>query len=146
MKTDGSRETLGGIEGLPLQLMIIIIVATMGTAILVGWMGDIEAPKSIGDVTLTPEAVRADGNVIESIVITVTDGEGEALEGAAVFLTNMGVSENGERPFKLTDSSGTVTFTNLTIKPNGGKYGFIQVNVEKSGYTNYTNEQITVIL
>lgn len=36
---------MGGIEGLPLQLMIIILVATMGTAIIVGWMGSIETPN-----------------------------------------------------------------------------------------------------
>ena len=40
----------GGIEGLPLQLMIIIMVATLGTAIIIGWMGNIEEPDSISRV------------------------------------------------------------------------------------------------
>ena len=43
MQLRNGKEDSGGIEGLPLQLMIIILVATMGAAILVGWMGNIEA-------------------------------------------------------------------------------------------------------
>ena len=42
----------GGIEGLPLQLMIIIMVATLGTAIIIGWMGNIEEPHSISRVVI----------------------------------------------------------------------------------------------
>lgn len=34
----------GGIEGLPLQLMILILIATLATAIIIGWMGNIEEP------------------------------------------------------------------------------------------------------
>ena len=49
----------GGIEGLPLQLMILILIATLATAIIIGWMGNISTPESIGDVTLDKSDVSA---------------------------------------------------------------------------------------
>lgn len=55
---------MGGIEGLPLQLMIIILVATMGTAIIVGWMGSIETPQSIGSVDFGDNVTAEDGTTI----------------------------------------------------------------------------------
>ena len=34
----------GGIEGLPLQLLIIIVIASLGLAMMVGWMNNIDEP------------------------------------------------------------------------------------------------------
>ncbi|HPR98555.1 MAG TPA: hypothetical protein PLC39_04585, partial [Methanomassiliicoccales archaeon] len=57
----GDRD--GGIEGLPLQLMIMVIVAGLGTAILVGWMGGLSAPEAIASVNGSPtEILLSDGD------------------------------------------------------------------------------------
>jgi len=57
----GDRD--GGIEGLPLQLMIMVIVAGLGTAVLVGWMGGLTAPEAISSVNCSPnEILLSDGD------------------------------------------------------------------------------------
>ena len=56
-----------------MQLMIIILVATMGTAILLGWMGSIETPKSIGDVTAELNAVKAEAAEVDASTATADD-------------------------------------------------------------------------
>lgn len=66
LRKDIRKNKKGGIEGLPLQLMIIILVATLGTAIIVGWMGNIETPTSIGDVTVDSGEISLSGEVSSS--------------------------------------------------------------------------------
>src|SRR5215469_16865285 len=94
----------GSIEGLPLQLMIIIIIATMGTAILVGWMGSIETPKHIGKVEVVSGDIILDGNRTSEgfLEIYVTDQNGNPLSGATVVLSGLGV----------TDKNGKTAYTN----------------------------------
>lgn len=73
----------GGIEGLPLELMIIVIVATLGTAILVGWMGDVEEPKSIGNVSAEPgylDITNATSAATFNLTISVTDNDGAPIK------------------------------------------------------------------
>ena len=55
----------GSVEGLPLQFMIMMIVAVAAVGILSGWMAGIETPRSIGDVeVLSAEGLAdPDGNI-----------------------------------------------------------------------------------
>ena len=138
----------GGIEGLPLQLMIIILVATMGTAILLGWMGSIETPKSIGDVTALNEPVIADSsNTIKGVEILVTDQDGNPLEGATVVLTGYGVTDLfNQTAFKTTGSDGVASFGDLKITPQNSKTCYITINVSKSGYGEDSSNKLAVIV
>lgn len=152
MKLRNGTETSGGIEGLPLQLMIIILVATMGAAILVGWMGSIETPSAIGDVQIDPDTVEAtDGTIGDSITITVTDQDGNLLEGATVVLEGLNVRMTGEdgtasTAYLETDANGKVTFSGLTVnRSSSSTVGFIDVLVTKSGYSESAEHRITVI-
>ena len=152
MQLRNGKEESGGIEGLPLQLMIIILVATMGAAILVGWMGNIEAPHSIGDVDVDPDSVEAgaDGSIVEAVTITVTDQDGNLLEGATVVLEGLNVRISGddgyETAYLVTDSEGKVTFENLNVRQSGSaSVGFIDVLVTKSGYGESSDCRITVV-
>ncbi len=147
MKLDNRNRNSGGIEGLPLQLMIMIIVATMGTAIIVGWMGDLQTPQSIGDVDVDPGQIVSDGSTLGDITITVTDQDGTYLEGATVYLNGLNIRMNGEKAFGTTDANGSVTFSGLTIDPvGGGGAKFIDVLVSKSGYGEHNSAQIIVII
>lgn len=145
-----SSDRRGGIEGLPLQLMIIILVATMGTAIIVGWMGSIETPHSIGNVTVDPLNVVADGNELPDITVTVRDQDGEYLEGATVLLQGMNVQsvtdEGSGRAYAVTDEYGKATFTGLTIDPSSSDYGYLTVTVSMPGYGEDSTTRIMVIL
>lgn len=137
---------MGGIEGLPLQLMIIILVATMGTAIIVGWMGSIETPQSIGAVDFGDNVTAEDGT-IPSFTVTVYDQDGNRLSGATVLLDGLNVKKDGKTAYAITDKDGIATFSDLTIDPAGSsRVGYLYVNVEKPGYTAGTENRVMVIL
>src|SRR3989442_15856714 len=58
------RNEGGGIEGMPLQLMIMVIVAGLTLAVVLGWILSIQAPAVIKSVTTSPSTVYL-GNVPE---------------------------------------------------------------------------------
>ncbi|MDR1691148.1 MAG: carboxypeptidase-like regulatory domain-containing protein [Candidatus Methanoplasma sp.] len=138
----------GSIEGLPLQLMIMIIIATMGTAILVGWMGDIESPKHIGAVEVVSGDVILDGNSTSDgiIEVFVSDQDGNPISGATVVLSGLGVTDkNGKTAYMTTDGSGCAKFDGLRITLRGSDIGFITVNVSMSEYGENNNTRVAVI-
>lgn len=138
----------GGIEGLPLQLMIVILVATMGTAILMGWMGNISEPNSIGTVDVVSGDIILEGNRTETghAEIFVTDQKGNPLFGATVILTGLGVlGSDGKTAHGTTDASGHVVFDNLRITLRGSTHGFITVSVSMSDYGENNSTRIAVI-
>lgn len=128
-----SNDNSGGIEGLPLQLMIMILVATMGTAIIIGWMGSIETPHAIGDVDVDPEKVDSvDGSF--GFTVYVEDQDGNPLEGATVMITNTSVTDgSGRTPLETTGSDGKATFSGLTMERHGS-VEFIDISISKPGY------------
>lgn len=130
-----------------MQLMIVILVATMCTAIIVGWMGSIETPHSIGKLVYD-DPVEAEGNTIGDIEITVLDNEGNLLEGATVVLGgSLNVKMDGGTAYAVTDSNGVASFTGLTISYYGSaSTGVISIDVTKAGYTYAGNYEILVIL
>lgn len=150
MRMDNRNRNMGGIEGLPLQLMIIMMVAAMGTGILVGWMGTIETPHSIGDIVVEPNdsiVVDDDGRTLPGFTVVVTDQDGNYLDDATVVLEGLNVTDDGKTPYSVTGPDGRATFDGLTINPYGSSpVGFIDVIVTKTGYTNEGEVRITVIL
>ena len=143
--------------------MIVIMVATLGTAIIIGWMGNIEEPHSIskvevdsGDIDLTGvnssysgnSTVRGAGNVYtsnEDVVISVYDQSGNPLADATVVLSGLGVSDsNSKTPHGTTNEDGTIVFSNLKVRMTG-HVGYIDVMVSKSGYGENSSCRITVI-
>lgn len=137
------KDRSGGIEGLPLQLMIIILVATMGTAIILGWMSSIDTPKSIGDVVVESSVESDDGL---DVVILVIDQDGNPLEGADVILTGLGVTDASGRTAHLqTGSDGKASFDGLRFVSGTDPFGFITVNVSKSGYGEDNTARVLVV-
>jgi hypothetical protein len=154
MRTRFKRDRCGGIEGLPLQLMIMVLIAGIGSAVLLGWMGNLNAPQSIGSVTSSPmELVAHDGNgdgIFEArnvdVTITVADAKGDLVTGATVVLDGCNIGRlDGTRPYGTTDSNGRITLNNLQMTMNGKAVGFITVTVTKSGYGTDTSLSIPVI-
>ncbi|MDN5358036.1 MAG: hypothetical protein AB7D42_00190 [Candidatus Methanomethylophilaceae archaeon] len=151
MKSNGHRisnDRRGGIEGLPLQLMIMILVATLGTAIILGWMGNIESPQSIGSVDVTSgDIVLVNGSTSDGIIeVRITDQDGEPVEGAAVVLSGLGITDgNGKTAYDNTDSNGCAIFKDLRITMDNSSVGFITVNVSASGYGENNTARVAVI-
>lgn len=140
----------GGIEGLPLQLMIVILVATMGTAIIVGWMGNIETPQSISEIDVLDSSgseidgvITADNGIISSVTIKVRDQDGNFVDDALVMFTNNYVSMEGNGSAEVSGftKDGTVVFENLRIDPPGGSStAILEIYVYKADYGEKTFE------
>ena len=143
-----NKNRRGSIEGLPLQLMIVIIIATMGTAILVGWMGSIDPPKSIGTVEVVSGDIVLEGSSTSNgmIEIYVADQNGNPLSGATVVLSGLGVTDkNGRTAYLNTDGRGYAKFDGLNITLRGAGIGFITVNVSMSEYGENNTARVAVI-
>ena len=154
MRLQLNKNRNGGIEGLPLQLMIMVLIAGVGSAVLLGWMGNLNAPQSIGSVTSSPtEIVAHDSNgdgIFDAsnvrITITVSDHKGDPVTGATVVLDGSNIARtDGTRPYGTTDSFGKLTFNGLQATQTGKAIGFITVTVTKSGYGTDTSLTIPVI-
>jgi hypothetical protein len=146
------RDKSGGIEGLPLQLMILIVIATLGTSIVVGWMNDIEMPKSIGDVTVDNDSIplgspdnNGNRSTKERFSVYVTDQDGNPLEGATVVITGLGANDGrGGTVYSTTDINGKAIFGSIYVRMNS-PVGHIDVSVSKAGYGENGDCRIAVI-
>ncbi len=146
--------------------MIVILIATMGTAIIVGWMGNIDTPQSIGDVEIENvmycEYMEADdsessqhpvaGYYLDGFSIEIRDQDGNYLEGATVLVENGYIEEyDGEgkrfvRPVATTEGDGTVTFSPLLVDPPTGITHFdMHLTIVKTGYGEKSLEVMVVL-
>ncbi|MCQ5375698.1 MAG: carboxypeptidase-like regulatory domain-containing protein [Methanomassiliicoccales archaeon] len=144
----------GGIEGLPLQLILMVVIAGIGMTIVLGWMTGLEAPKSIGAVYATPNEIiltdeNSDGLYEGSdltLTITVVDQNGDPVSGASVVLQGMNIGfKDGRTAHGMTDASGKVKFVDLSLSQRGATIGFVTVTVTKSGYGTDSSLSIPVI-
>ena len=144
----------GGIEGLPLQLLIMVVVAGLGLTIIMGWMNSISAPHSIGDIYVNPSEIIVkdpDGDGLYTrdgitVSVTVTDESGDRLEGATVLLDGANVeTKDGQPPRGVTDESGQVVLENLKVELFGSGLTTITVTVAKGDYGIDSSYEIPVI-
>ncbi len=125
-----------------MELLIIIVVATIGTGILVGWMGNLDGqtPTVYGDVSSDVTMVSTDGTLYGTngnkpcadtsfdMTVTVRDSNGDSVSGAVVTLSGADVS--GTKTYGQTDSSGKIAFEGLTVgKPSSSHNDYIKVNI-----------------
>jgi hypothetical protein len=131
----------GGIEGLPMELLIIIVVATIGVGILIGWMNDLQGqePETYGDIssdvtmvsvkdsmyTVNGDSTCADTSF--DMTVHVVNGKGDGIENAVVKLTGLGVT--GSATYGQTGSNGDITFKGLTVKTVPAEIGYITANI-----------------
>ncbi len=148
------KDRNGGIEGLPLQLLIIVLVAGVGSAIILGWMGGIEAPATIGSVHSSVEEIILDDDdgdgVFTSggveICVSVLDQDGDPVPGASVSLEGCSVlSSEGKRPHLITDEDGKANFEGLTLARAGSSIGYVTINVAKSGMASTRSISVPVV-
>jgi len=149
-----TRDRFGGIEGLPLQLLIMVVVAGLGLTIIMGWMNSIAAPHSIGEILVSPSEILVyddDGDGIYTrtgilMTVTVTDEKGDRLEGATVLLEGANVrTASGGGVRGVTDSHGQVLFTDLSVEHFGARLTTITVTVAKGDYGIDSSYEVPVI-
>jgi protocatechuate 3,4-dioxygenase beta subunit len=148
------KDCSGGIEGLPLQLLIMVVVAGLGLTIIMGWMNSISTPHSIGEVFASPAEILVhdedkDGLYTKTgivMTVTVTDQSGDRLEGATVILEGANIKTKDGGPVRaVTDSHGQVVLTGLSVESFGTKLTTITVTVAKGDYGIDSSFEIPVI-
>lgn len=156
-KVKGGRlrgDASAGIEGLPLQLLIMVVVAGLGLTIVMGWMNSISTPKSIGDVFVTPGEILvydedSDGLYTRDgliITVIVTDQGGDRLEGATVVLDGANVmTAEGDPVRGVTDENGEVMFEDVCVEQFGSHLTTITVTVAKGDYGIDSTYEIPVV-
>lgn len=149
-----TKDKDGGIEGLPLQLMILVLIAGVGSAVMMGWMTGLDAPTTISSVYAEPgeivlEDFNGDGiftNDSIGMVVHVVDGQGNDVNGAVVVLSGCNIeSFTGSTAHGTTDSSGCMIFEDLKASHVGASLGFITVTVTKSGYGTESTYSVPVV-
>jgi len=136
-----------------LQLMVMVLVAGLGTSVILGWMGSIETPQSIGTVHCVQGEVRLttysngfpSANGI-ALTIFVADQDGNPITDALVVLSGANVrTPSGGTVAGHTGADGRVAFTGLTVSLIGSSIGYITVTVSKAGFGTNEATRIPVI-
>jgi hypothetical protein len=82
----------GGIEGVPLQLIIAVVVGMAALAIVIGWLAIAsDSDATLRRVTTDPESIEieGDGRIASSVNVTfyVYDSEGNEIDDVIVTIT-----------------------------------------------------------
>jgi hypothetical protein len=136
-----AKDDHGSIEGLPLQLMIMGIIASLGTAVIVGWVSSIEAPVYIGQVETDPQEIAVfdeDGDgvytaSIEGLRVRVLDTGGNPIEDAGVLCEGASIDNAHHRLYGSTDANGELVFHDLSFKITGDRIATIRVSISGQG-------------
>ncbi|MEW5936380.1 MAG: hypothetical protein AB1665_00985 [Candidatus Thermoplasmatota archaeon] len=95
----------GAIEGLPLQLIIMIVIAGIAITILVAWLAPWKARVDLASLSVSPASVKAGANT--QITVTAWDTAGNKLAGVNVEITGANIGTK----VGTTDGSGVAKFT-----------------------------------
>ncbi len=122
----------GGMEGIPLQLIIVVVVGMAALGILIGWLalaGDTD--PTLRRVATEPETIKVEGEgraVLEvDVLIYIYDSEGDEVDGAVV--TFSGAVD--EKIVEKVDS-GDMVKVKAALAP-GSDTGTIEIKAEKGG-------------
>ncbi|MEK6851302.1 MAG: hypothetical protein AABY30_02055 [Candidatus Thermoplasmatota archaeon] len=136
------RDRKGGIEGMPLQLMILVIVAGLTLAIVLGWTLSIQSPSVIKSVSTNPTSVYV-GNIPEdqaatsvlTISVTAYDAKNAPIKDLVVTLGGAVGQPHVAQDRDDGAVDGTATFTGVSVSlPPGVSVGEVTLTIQKSGY------------
>ena len=136
------RNASGGIEGMPLQLMITVIVAGLVLAVVLGWTLSIQSPAVIKSVSTDPASVNV-GNVPEdrmatktvTVRVTAYDAKNAPVRDAVVTLGGAVSNIIVRQDIQDGSSDGTVTFPNVAVSlPPGVSVGELTLTIQKAGF------------
>lgn len=107
------RNKSGAVEGLPLQLIIMVAVAAIVLVIVLGWLAPWKNKIDLDALTVTPSTV--DNNNEITIIVTAWDTKGNHLEGVVIEMSGCNVGTQ----VLTTGSDGTTSFTVTPSIPSG---------------------------
>ncbi len=132
IRTDDS-----GVLGLPLNLLIMVVIAAVAIGIILSWMFLLTPPLEY--IEVTPTMVTDVNTVNETFDITVIAyNDKGTMSGCEISIEGMGIDMKA-----ITDDNGEYTFTGVTptLPPNTNS-DFIKVTV--SGGGNVVTKSIAV--
>ncbi len=130
----------GALEGLPLYLILLVVIAGVGTAVIVGWMTSAESTE-LDSIEIDEDDRTISTSANQNIDITAYDRDGNGLEGVVITLEGCDVVESGE-----TGSDGTYSFKgiNPSLSQNQN-FGEIDVTARYSGDVTITRTAVITV-
>ncbi len=126
----------GALEGLPLQLIIMVVIAGIAISIVIAWLTVFTAPD-LARIELHSSVPNSDPIKITenttAITIKAWDTKGNPLEGVSMKMYGANVLVAG-----LTGPDGTFTADGLKIDVGSSDFGTIRVEAEFSGTISIT--------
>ena len=119
----------GGIEGLPLMLLIMVVITAVALAIIIAWFSMLKPPITIKEVRCVPDSITLDDTWTDPdsgltyailsnpviIKVTVIGSDGTTIRGAGVTLTGCGiVAHNSTKP-----GVGGAVYAQFMLPPPG---------------------------
>ncbi len=107
----------GGLEGLPLQLIIMMVIAGIGIGIVVGWL-TVFSEKPLNELVIeeiSPKPTKGANVLTDGVKYTIKvralNTEQKPIEGVTITLEGPGVTK-----IATTNSYGIATFSNVTTR------------------------------
>lgn len=138
------KDRKGGLEGMPLQLLIIVVIAVMALGMIMYWMSSVsEPPKSIKvigvDVDGGGEDIDLSKGTPREIKVSVYDQDQKKIDGAIVTLDGCGFDQISAKTGTGNSESGTAKFDGTKVElPPGIRTGEIKVTAKKANYSTQT--------
>jgi hypothetical protein len=128
----------GAVEGLPLQLIIMVVIAGVALVIILAWLAPWKSKVDLDSVSAAPGSVVRD--VTASVTVTAWDTKNNKLSGVVLVLDGCGVHQSA-----TTDKNGVATFS---IKPTlapGTTSGEVVVTATYTGTMSITKETLIIV-
>jgi hypothetical protein len=138
------EDETGGMEGVPLQLIIVIVIGVAALGILIGWLAMAGDPDPVIDeVSTDPEdiTVKGDGRVISDVDVEIYVYDSEGNEVDDVIVTFSGSVDD---PVTQKIDSGDKVKVTARLA-DGVNTGTIHVVAEKGGGMGSKETTIIVI-
>ncbi|HEC87800.1 MAG TPA: carboxypeptidase regulatory-like domain-containing protein [Thermoplasmata archaeon] len=140
-----------GIEGLPMRLVIIVVIAGIVLAAIIAVIGEFK-PKgnlSIGCISVDGQegnlkTVNGLGEINISdfeVVVKVTDSKGNPVSGASVTITGANGAGSGKTG---DDGKATIIVRGAKLNANENEE-YMKATVSASGYNKHIEEEFIVI-
>jgi hypothetical protein len=126
----------GALEGMPLQLIIMVVIAGIAISIVIAWLTIFTAPDlakiELYSAEPATDPIRITENTT-SIAVKAWDTKGNPLESVSVKISGANIIVAG-----LTQADGTFTARDLNIDIGTSDFGTIHVEAEFSGTLSIT--------
>jgi hypothetical protein len=137
-RQQGLRNTSGAIEGMPLQLLIMVIVAVIVVGIILGWIYILSDTDPLIDrIVVEPDEVHLSSAATPSIKITVLDTDGNNVNGVVIVISGCNLDIVKE----LESGSGNIQLTGIEL-PYGRPTGYLSIVAERSGMGKKTTDVV----